>query len=283
MKRIGHWLLIACQLFQVTAIQAQQDREGVRANGTREIPFQLGAGYLILIEGRIGKLEKLKFVVDTGASQSVVNRRIADKLGLAREAGGIFKFQQFAAVEWAVFPEVEFGPIDVRNARLMVDRLAQPSTGIGDVDAIVGLDLLGLSRGFLLDYEAKTIQFSTGPDLQPKKVTCLTVEVLLQGHPVNLVADTGMHGILLYEDSLRRRFPKLNLKDEKKGVRIGQLFGTQAKLDRVRLGASESQVTVYLIKRPSEGLPDDIDGYLGMDALNAQWIEFDFEAKRLRW
>jgi hypothetical protein len=174
---------------------------------------------------------------------------------------------------------VQIGPITVRDAKFIVD---DQSLDIpGDFDAIIGLDILAKTSGFLIDYAAKTISFRNVSASQSNRLTCLTAQIILQGHPVNLVADTGMHGFLLYEN-LRQRFPDLKFKIEKT-VSIGQIRAKQAKVSGIRLGSRESEAVVYLIRRPSQGTPSDVDGYFGMDALNANVVEFDFENRRLRW
>jgi hypothetical protein len=105
---------------------------------------------------------------------------------------------------------------------------------------------------------------------------------MIQGHPVRLSVDTGMEGILLYENKLRKRFPQLRLEEEVKGVQVGYLRVKQAKLPGVWLGSSELAPTVFLLKGPAKELPD-IDDYLGPRALNARQVEFNFEAKTLAW
>jgi hypothetical protein len=259
--------------------QGQQRADLSRVNDSYEIPFQLREGYLIVVEGRIGNLDKLKCLIDTGASHSVVNKRIAQRLQLPREQGSVFRFVRYTSVEWAVFPEVQIGPITVREAKFIVDD--QSSDITRDFDAIIGLDLLAKTNRLLIDYAAKMILFRNVSASQSNRLTCLTAQMILQGHPVNLVADTGMHGFLLYED-LRQRFPDLKFKMGKT-VSIGQIRAKQAKVSGMRLGSRESEVAVYLIRRPSTGTPSDVDGYFGMDALNANVVEFDFENRRLRW
>ena len=279
MKRLKQCFLVGCLLFQADLVQGQLPVGLSSANDCYEIAFQPREGYLIVVQGRIATLDKLKCLIDTGATHSVVNQRIAQRLQLPREPGRIFRFERYSTVEWAVFPEVQIGPISARNARLLVDG-QQPGMP-SDVDAIIGLDLLAKTGGFLIDYTAKVISFRNALPSQSRSLTCLTTQVMIQGHPVNLVADTGMHGFLLYEN-LRQRFPKLKLKVEKT-VRIGQLHAKQTRISGLRLGSSESEAVVYLIHRPSQGIPSDVDGYFGMDALNASLVEFDFESGRLRW
>ena len=57
------------------------------SNHAVELPIQLYRDYLVVVEGKIGNLEKLSFLIDTGAYPSVVDQRIATALGLKRTAG----------------------------------------------------------------------------------------------------------------------------------------------------------------------------------------------------
>jgi predicted aspartyl protease len=59
-----------------------------------EVPFELRGGFLVVFEGRIAHLQNLKFVLDTGASYSVVDRKVAQRLSLRRHAGRVFSFDK---------------------------------------------------------------------------------------------------------------------------------------------------------------------------------------------
>ena len=41
-----------------------------------DLPFRLSSGYLIQVEGRIGDQTNLKFILDTGASISMVVKEL---------------------------------------------------------------------------------------------------------------------------------------------------------------------------------------------------------------
>jgi hypothetical protein len=243
-----------------------------------EIPFRMSGDYLITVEGRIGSLSGLRFVIDTGATYSVVNRRIAQSLHLAYTSGRIFKFDHYATVDWAVFPNLQVGPIAVSNAKLIVDQISDP---VREVDAIIGLDFLGKSKRLLIDYENHTVSFGDILAGKATDLTCLTAQIVLQGRALNLVADTALRGFILYED-YGRHYPRSALRLDKK-VRIGQLHAQQARISAGSSNAATSEVTVYLITRPSSGVPTGVDGYFGMDTLKAHAVEFDFENRRLRW
>jgi hypothetical protein len=59
-----------------------------------EIPFKLYRDYLIVVQGSLGGREALNFLIDTGVNPTVIDSRIAKKLGLT---GG-------ATVSWASSP-----------------------------------------------------------------------------------------------------------------------------------------------------------------------------------
>ena len=54
-----------------------------------KLPLRLYWGYLVIVEGSIGNVQKLNFLVDTGAYPSVVDQKIAHDLGLAEEPGRV--------------------------------------------------------------------------------------------------------------------------------------------------------------------------------------------------
>jgi predicted aspartyl protease len=245
-KTILSCFLKVLLLFQTVSVQAQQgiDEREVGAKGS--IPFQLSAGFLIVVEGRIGDLKGLRFVLDTGATYSVVARKVADKFSLTRSKDRLFNFDKYAQVERAEFPEVQFGPIEVRNASLMVDDLGKSSELAKDMDAVIGLDLLSMSKRFRIDYVARRVLLQTAGgarhgDLRQEKPKCFVVQVLVHGGPVRLVVDTGMEGILLYEDRVRKQVPRLRLLNEINGVRAGRLQMKRAKLPGVDWGNGEKE------------------------------------------
>jgi len=49
------------------------------------MPFELVAGFLVVVDGQIGDLNGLKFILDTGATYSLIDRKVADSCSDARE------------------------------------------------------------------------------------------------------------------------------------------------------------------------------------------------------
>jgi hypothetical protein len=64
---------------------------------------------------------------------------------------------------------------------------------------------------------------------------------------------------------------------------MGRIRGMQVRVPGVQIAGPESITTVWLIDTPDKQKPPGVDGYLGPASLGAQTVEFDFDAKVLRW
>ena len=288
MKFMSSCLVVAAMLLFSSEIGAQQSLVVAYSARASAIPFKLQGGFLIEVEGGIGNLEGLKFILDTGATRSVVDRRIANRFSTERRQKKVFNFDSFVRVDSVEFPDVHFGPIEVHNVTLMVSELFKTSEFIGNADAIIGLDLLTTSSKLGIFYDTKMVVLkprfadARGPS-DREQPECITVQAMVQGHPVRLLLDTGMEGILLYEDRIRKQIPDLRLTEVRKNAHMGRLGGKTARLAGLRLDAPKPDEDVFLINGPRKDLLPGIVGYLGTAWLNAKRIEIDFEGKTMRW
>jgi aspartyl protease len=285
MKFLGSWLSVACMFLFVGQIQAQQN-PAVPSARTGAIPFQLVGGFLIEVEGGIGHLEGLKFILDTGTTDSVVDQRIADRFSAARRSGKVFNIDRFVSVDRMEFPDVHFGPVAVHNVSMRVTELSKFSNLIPNADAIIGLDLLKTASKLDILYDSKMVLLTPRNAIREdtsERSKCLTVQVIIQDHPIELMFDTGLQGLLLYEDRIRKHIPDLKLADVRKNAHEGRLRGKIARLPGLRLGGPESDAEVFLIPGPRTDLAPEIDGVLGTVPLKANRIEIDFAGKALRW
>jgi predicted aspartyl protease len=248
------------------------------------MPFNLASDFLVVVEGQAGDVGRLKFIVDTGATRSVIDKKVAARLDLQRHAGQIMNFDRSIPIEWAQLPELRVGPLRAEGLRVMVVDLPKYSDIANGVDGIIGLDLLSRSAKFTIDYGKKRLYFELGVNGSARPVPkCFVVATVVQGLVLRLGVDTGLSGIVLYGDRLKKRLVKLRIEGEPEAVTMGRIAGTKVTLPGVQLGGPEEAIPVILINGPEEPIVPGLDGYLGVAALHANCIEFDFANMVLRW
>jgi predicted aspartyl protease len=249
------------------------------------MPFELVSGFLVVVNGQIGELDGLKFILDTGSTHSLIDRTLANKLKLQRGKGEVMNFDTNISVDWADIAELRVGPIRAVAVRVMVVDLDQYSELTEHADGIIGLDLLARTKKLSIDFERRAVffQLPEAGSADRSSFACIVVPIVVQGVPVHLVVDTGLREILLYRNRLRERLPDMRTEGESKNVRIGRLKGMQVRLPQVRIVGPEMVSTVILIDDPQGDAMVGVDGFLGSSSLKAKRIEFDFDAKVFRW
>ena len=281
-------LLVWCGvLLQVGAVEPRSVTAA--ENEGSELPFQLSSGYLIYVNGRIGDGRKLRFLLDTGSTVSLVDRRVADKNWVRSRQAESLSFNRTVTWDEATVPEMQFGPIRVRNARVFVGKLDQLSELTNHIDAVIGLDLLS-QRDFTVDYDARKIIFHPGgaheaisQGAEPAS-RCVVVEGLIQGHRVRLIVDTGFSGLLLYKERINKRIPTLRLDGAPELVEVGKsLKASQVSIPDVVVGSKRIDVRALLVNSPPENVAAEIDGVLGPSALNAHKLHFDLARRTIDW
>jgi predicted aspartyl protease len=266
-------------------IGSQVHAQGViKSTSSLVIPFELVSGFLVVVDGQIGNLDGLKFILDTGSTHSLIDRKVADRLRLQRRPGDVMNFNGYTAVEWADISGLRVGPLSTETLRVMVAKLAEFSEFAG-ADGIIGLDVLSRSRKFTIDYDRRTVSIQMADDGTPARSTSpyFVVPLVVQGLRMDLIVDTGLQVIVLYKNRLHKRLPRVKTEGKLTNVTMGRSRGTQATLSGVRIGGGEVVISVILIDGPDEDALPGVDGVLGTAFLSAKRIEFDFHARILRW
>jgi len=252
-----------------------------------DLTLKLYRGYTIVVRGSIGGLGKLKFLIDTGAVPSVVDRRIAHKLRLVGAKEQVYVYNQNLETQGAVVPSVELGPIRAESLPVLVDDLSFVEKGLGvRIDAIIGLDVLGLSD-FCIDYEAKKISFGRSGDPSPSPELVVPfqtgpgfvfVRMEVQGQPLRLMVDTGAKSLMLFENRVRGRLPVLPVLGQEMTTNLGGAFRTRrVQLAEARLGRREmGSLTAYFMDALADARVD-FDGLLGITSLGFTRVAFDFK------
>jgi predicted aspartyl protease len=253
-----------------------------------ELPIQVYQGYLPVVEGSIGPMRELKFALDTGTSHTVVDKRIADALALQRRPVRAFGLGSTVHLDLAQLPEIDFGPQRATNLNVLVGDLRTfQSLGV-KVDAVIGLDLLE-RQNFSLDLIRKRIAFGQITDTARSVPlvadgNSLRVALDVGGRLVWMLVDTGASGVMFYEDDLKNLSASYRILSEVPLRSASGLVDSRtAIVPRLRLGTQDLDRRVRLIATPTTGPVLHVAGYVGLDALGAKQIDFDFENERLRW
>lgn len=249
------------------------------------IPFQLRGGFLIVIDVKIGPLSGLKFILDTGTTHSVLDTKTADKLSLARQDATVLNFNRQLKIGWSYVPDFQIGSLHIHNLRMMVASLRDSSDFADTVDGIIGLDVLGLYKSVRINFDDQLLTLARGrasDDLDLSRTRAFAIHLNVQGQQLCLILDTGLRDIVLFQDRIRNNAPHLKLIKKTAGGHEGRFEGDIAVLGGIRIGSGESQRSAFVIRKAPQSLPADIDGFLGVRALNSSLIELNFEVRTLR-
>jgi predicted aspartyl protease len=275
------WMRIAGRTILVLGMISTSPTRAQDAGGSSvslTMPFELVSGFLVVVNGEIGNLRVMRFIIDTGASITVIDTKVADRLQLPRSTGKVMTFNRHIPVEWTEIPEFRVGPIVAKALRVMVIDLARYSRYGKDVDGVVGLDLLTRSEHFSIDYDRRILlfQLANGRPDERVPVRGFKIPIVVQGAAVQLLVDTGSQGILLYKDRIRKQLPKMRTEGKPKEVVESGVRATEVRLPGMRIGRSDQVRIVFLIDGPGQGDLPGVDGFLGAASLHAKRIDFDF-------
>jgi hypothetical protein len=252
-----------------------------------DVPFDLVQQHLIVAKGSVGPVRGLNLLIDTGTIPSMVDQRIAAKLRLHTEPSQLVAFGQTVQIKSASLAGLQIG-------------LFQPGdvpAGIGDlsylqgsrIDAIVGLDVLARAS-FRVDYKTRTLSF--GPADRESAVVpmqivwpFLTVKLVVGGHPMQLLVDTGSRDLVLFKSRMSATLLPIPWKGEKVIQHASGLAHLRRfELRQVTLGDQQwDSLPGFVLDAPMDAYPPGIDGVLGVLALGGTRVRFDFERAELGW
>ncbi len=254
-----------------------------------EMAIEVYGGYLVVARGSVNNADNLRFLVDTGATNSAIDRRVAEQLGLHGQPAKVINIDKTVALEWTEVQEMTFGPQRIPNVRVMIEDLGYLRSAGLHVDGMIGLDQLR-RQSFRVDYARKRVVFgptaSDGMRAVPMRADAksISVEVELDARPVWMVADTGARGIVLYEDTIKDLLANYHVEARTDGVSLGgPLENRIAIVPRLRLGGQDLDREVVLINAPGANRLSGVAGYLGLASLDAKQVAFSFETNQLLW
>src|SRR5262249_51252924 len=104
------------------------------------VPFKLYLDYLIVVQGSLGPLDSLNFLVDTGANRTAVDRKLAKKLGISSEQTiSLTRVDGSMQVKRTVLPTIRVGPIRAESLPAVIQDLRPIGVSLGiRIDGIIG-------------------------------------------------------------------------------------------------------------------------------------------------
>jgi predicted aspartyl protease len=251
----------------------------VTRNDTKDqtLRFDLYHGYLIVARGSIGPLSGLNFLVDTGASPTVLDRKLAQKLHLEESPAALSVLDGTARAGWTVAPTVQIGPLQTENLSVAVEDLSFFQKALNQhIDAVVGLDVLG-AVPFEIDYRSNQIHFGVFPQFRDSltfetKRGLPIVEAELNHVPLRLLVDTGASSFVLFGPSTPR-----TITPTKVSLSIGESEHRDVVLRGLHLGQTQfGPRPAIMVRRRTDGITD-FDGLLSPVMLGITKIAIDRE------
>ena len=253
-----------------------------------KLPIRVYGGYLVIVEGAIGNIHKLNFLVDTGACPSVVDQKIAHDLKLAEQPERVNLWNKSVQARQVVIPSLSLGPVRVESIPVLAEDLSFLQKALGfKVHAIVGMDVLRKSS-FTINYKAKEILFGAPESL--------TYSVTVRDRYSRRYRSNGISRSTVAHGGGFGRSGSDAISKSSAGADGLQALGTETVADaggtfqRTKVRIPELYIgkqtlgaqTAFLVDdRKDEG--DDFDGVLGVRGLQFSKVAFDFENRRFSW
>ncbi len=268
---------------------------GVAGQNGWEVPFH-DHRHFIVVEASIGRMSGLRFIVDTAATCSLLDKRIVKALGLKPLPGKrqFLAYGQLTEADRYRIPALQIGPVFA-----MVYCLGADLSTWG-ADGLIGLDFLRqqiplascetheVIRRRCLTFGFQTHRLCFGLEPQLKHTVPLetpnrqiVVAASIYGHPVRLAVDTGAQVTTLFKPSLICSTQPLMTTARTRSSFAGEVSGGKdVLLPSIMLGDSRWENLIgILADLPSE----ETDGVLSISQLDLKILHFDFERNLMSW
>jgi predicted aspartyl protease len=258
----------------------------VEARERNSVALQSRDDSLVIVEGSVGELDHLTFVLDTGSHRTAIDDEVARRLKVVGAPDEVESFGARAAAERVEVPPIRIGPMRVANLKVLAMDLDGLARVVGvRPDAIVGLDVL-LGSCFTVDYRTRTLTFERAAEwdfsipLDARRRYPI-VEVLIDGATYRLLVDTGSEQIVIFENAMP--------------LRNGIAAAAETRADHINGTTFFRQFTAASVRLPNlelRGLPVFVspageergyDGLFGPRSLRSRRLQFDLERMVLSW
>jgi predicted aspartyl protease len=253
-----------------------------------KMQIRLYWGYLVIVEGSIGNLHKLNFLVDTGASPTIVDQTISHNLGLVEQPGRVNLSNKSVQTRLVILPSLLLGPVRAESLPVLTEDLSFLRKALGyKVDAIVGLDVLRKSS-FTINFRTKEMLLGPVERLAfsapfETDIPIVTIHTKFQGQQLRLVVDTGGPDLMLLQSRMPSSATFQELGVEKAADVSGSFQRRRVRIPEVFLGKETIGTQIAFVVDDQKDVGDNFDGVLGMRGPQFSKIAFDFERRRFSW
>jgi predicted aspartyl protease len=278
------WLWIAVIAIELVSA-------GHAATNPGDIPFKLVQGFAIVVRGGIGLRSDLNFLMDTGAVPSVLGEHLASALGLRGEVGSLDVLHKRGQARYVTI-EVRLGNTrPVRLGMVVVD-LAPLQKALGiRIDAVIGLDLFA-GQSLSIDYAHRRITPGSSGDARrsvPVEIDTaagapyIVVPVIVNGHAMRLLLDTGTNGLTLFVHHGPARL--LDAQAQLTAARnvMGDARARTFQPVDIRIGKQVFRNVPGIEADEPPGALGHLDGIVGPTALGITRLRLEWERKSLGW
>ncbi len=279
MRDREYWLL---SLLIVLVLALEPIAKGYE-RGPTSVRFNLYRGYLIVARGSAGPLKDLNFLLDTGASPTVLDLRLAQALHLVELPGVLAGLNGRVETKRAIAPTLQFGPSKRDNFPVLVEDLSSLGRALPiRIDAVVGLDVVG-QGAFEIDYSSHEITF--GPISSLKNSLPLRmrgglplVDAELNQTSMQLLLDTGASSLILFGPKMLESVstPETSAVQHSTNM-IGEFERKQVWLRTLRLGRTEFRQESAFLAQASEEGTEGFDGLVNPPLLGITKVGIDLD------
>jgi Aspartyl protease len=276
----------------VAVIAIELVSAGQAATNPGDIPFKLVQGFAIVVRGGIGPRNDLNFLVDTGAVPSVLGEHLASGLGLSGAAGSLDVLHKQGQAPYVTVEEVRLGSTRAIGLGMVVVDLAPLQKALGiRIDAIIGLDLFA-GQSLSIDYAHRKITPGTSGDARrsfPIEIFMaagapyIVVPVIVDGHAMRLLLDTGTNGLTLFAHPGLSRMPGSEIHLTAARNLMGEARTRTLEPFDIRVGKQFFRNIAGVEVEEPAGALGHLDGIVGPAALKITRLRLDWERKSLGW
>lgn len=251
-----------------------------------EVPFRLHRGHLILVQGNIGHLDDLTFLIDTGASSTFLSKQVAKKLQLEGIQTKAVAYSGEIRAKSTLIPQLEVGSKRFYSVPAMItDTLPRVSEHL---DAIIGMNVLA-RENFRIDYESRILTFGELEQLPfstrlGKKHLAPIIELRSEGKSLRLLLDTGAGDLILFRQQVnglsklkktlfKKKIHHLGSEEEMRLVVLPEVASGEMEWEDQKAYLLDSAANAY----------SDLDGIAGITALGLDAFQLDFQKGQISW